>query len=71
MLWKIKTHDKVKMLLWRIGSNVLSMKANLMSRVGNSNLNCVCYVVEKLKYESIYILIARKQWPFGLDAIGA
>ena len=40
-IWKIKAHDRIKMLLWRIGSNVLPTKNNLTIRIGTSNPNCV------------------------------
>ena len=40
-IWKIKAHDRIKMLLWRIGSNVLPIKNNLAIRIGTSDPNCV------------------------------
>jgi ribonuclease HI len=39
-LWKLKVHDRVKMLLWRIASNVLPTKDNLDQRLGVSDTAC-------------------------------
>jgi hypothetical protein len=39
-LWKLKVHERVKMLLWRIASNVLPTKDNLDQRLGVSDTNC-------------------------------
>ena len=40
-IWKIKAHDRIKMLLWRIRSNVLPIKNNLAIRIGTFDPNCV------------------------------
>ena len=40
-IWKIKAHDRIKMLLWRIRSNMLPTKNNLAKRIGTSDPNCV------------------------------
>ena len=40
-IWKIKAHDRIKMLLWRIGSNALPTKNNLALRIGTSDPSCV------------------------------
>jgi hypothetical protein len=39
-LWKLKVHDRVKMLLWRIASNVLPTKDNLAKRLGSIDTDC-------------------------------
>ena len=41
MLWKLKALKRIKMLLWRIGSNSLPTKENLMSRLGFNDSICV------------------------------
>ena len=40
-IWKIKAHDRIKMLLWRIWSNVLPTKNKLAIRMGTSDPNYV------------------------------
>lgn len=42
-IWSLKPHERVKMLLWRIGSNSLPTKESLMLRLGsNDNLCPLC-----------------------------
>ena len=57
-IWKIKAHDRIKMLLWRIGSNALPSKNNLALRLGTSDPH-VCFVVVNLKQQLIYSFIAK------------
>ena len=42
-IWKIKAYDRIKMLLWRIRSNVLPIKNNLVIRIGTSDPNCILW----------------------------
>jgi hypothetical protein len=39
-LWKIKIHERVKMLVWRIGVNILPTKENLAQRLGLEDKEC-------------------------------
>ena len=39
-LWKLKLHDRLKMLIWRIGSDVLLTKSNLALRLDLSDTCC-------------------------------
>jgi hypothetical protein len=39
-LWKLKLYDRVKMLLWRIASNVLPTKDNLAKKLGITDTDC-------------------------------
>ena len=39
-LWKLKLQERVKMLIWRIGSNVLPTKLNLAQRIEGIDLKC-------------------------------
>ena len=38
--WKLKVYDRVKMLLWRIASNVLPTKDNLAKKLGITDTDC-------------------------------
>ena len=39
-LWKLKLHDRTKMLLWRIGVGILPTKENLAHRIVLEDINC-------------------------------
>ena len=40
-LWKIKFHERVKMLLWRIGANILPTEDNVRFMLGIGETWCV------------------------------
>ena len=47
-LWKLPLHERLKMLLWRIGSNILLTNKNFALRVGFGDTLCpLCYVEEE------------------------
>ncbi len=39
-LWKLKLNERVKMLIWRIGSNIIPTKKNMTQRLGDIDLRC-------------------------------
>ena len=48
-LWKMKIHERVKMLVWRIGVNILPTKENLAQRLGLEDQECsLCH--EEIEY---------------------
>ena len=65
-IWKIKAHDRIKMLLWRIGSNALPSKNNLALRLGTSDPSCVLCgsEPETTTHLFFYCQVARAIW-FG------
>lgn len=47
-LWKSRLPERVKMLIWRLGSNALPTKDNLMKRLANVDPTCI-FSKEKLE----------------------
>ena len=60
-LWKIKVHERIKMLLWRIASNTISVKEILAQRMGLENQVCeLCHEATKSSYHLFcHCLVAR------------
>uniref|UniRef100_A0A2N9I5P8 Reverse transcriptase domain-containing protein n=1 Tax=Fagus sylvatica TaxID=28930 RepID=A0A2N9I5P8_FAGSY len=47
-LWKLPVHEKLKMMLWRIGSDILPTNKNFVQRVGHGDPMCpLCLVKEE------------------------
>ena len=46
-VWKLKLHDRLKMLLWRIGTNILPTNLNFFRRVGYGALYVLCVMLKK------------------------
>ena len=65
-LWKLKVYDRVKMLLWRIASNVLPTKDNLAKKLGITDTDCpLCNEAnETVTHLFFECLVARLIW-FG------
>jgi hypothetical protein len=45
--WKLKIHDRVKILLWRIGFDILPTKLNIAKRLGFGDTLCPLYNSEE------------------------
>ena len=41
LLWKLKAPERIKMFLWRVGTNTLPTRDNLMQRMEVDNPNCL------------------------------
>lgn len=39
-LWKSKLHDRLKIFLWQLASNVLPIKALVANRLGGGETDC-------------------------------
>ena len=39
-LWKLKMHERLKMIVWRIGNNVIPTKQNIVDRLGSGDPSC-------------------------------
>ena len=47
-IWKLNVHERYKMLLWRIGSNILPTNKNFVLRVGSGDPTCLlCHLEEE------------------------
>ena len=38
--WKLKAHERLKMLVWRIGNNAIPTNLNIASRLGTCDNMC-------------------------------
>jgi ribonuclease HI len=67
-LWKLKIHDRLKMLIWRIGAGVLSTNGNFVTKLGFGDSNCplCCTTTETTIHLFFHCSIARALW-FGQD----
>ena len=65
-LWKMKIHERVKMLVWRIGMNILPTKENLAQRLGLEDKECsLCHEeIESCTHLFFQCNVARAIW-FG------
>ena len=46
-LWKLPVHEKLKMMLWRIGLDILPTNKNFVQRVGRGDPMCPLCLVEE------------------------
>ena len=62
-IWKLNTPQRIKMFLWRLGSNVLPTRENISHRLDIPDTSCVLY---KKELESLHHLfkcnIVRSLW---------
>ena len=65
-IWKLNVHERYKMLLWRIGSNILPINKNFVLRVGSGDPTCpLCHLEEEsIVHLFFHYPIARAIW-FG------
>uniref|UniRef100_A0A2N9G5Q2 Reverse transcriptase zinc-binding domain-containing protein n=1 Tax=Fagus sylvatica TaxID=28930 RepID=A0A2N9G5Q2_FAGSY len=52
-LWKLKLHERLKMLLWRIGSSALPTKKMLALKMGN--MDTICQLYEKAEESNVHL----------------
>ena len=45
--WKLKIHDRLKIFLWRLGSDSLPTKLNIAKRLGSGDTLCPCCNLEE------------------------
>ena len=67
-LWKTKIHERLKKILWRLGSNALPTKANLASRFNMESLLCPLCHLEDESYSYLFLNCSKVKpiW-FGLN----
>ncbi len=66
-LWKLKLHERLKIFLWRLGSNALLTKVNLAHRIGIGDQKCpLCGEAEET-YQHLFLQcsVVKPIW-FGL-----
>uniref|UniRef100_A0A2N9HGL8 Reverse transcriptase domain-containing protein n=1 Tax=Fagus sylvatica TaxID=28930 RepID=A0A2N9HGL8_FAGSY len=66
-LWKFKIHERLKIFLWRLGSNTLPTLTNLASRFGMGSLLCPLCHLEDESYSHLFLNCSKVKpiW-FGL-----
>jgi len=67
-VWKLRIHERLKMMLWRVNSNLLPTMDNLEQRMGIADTVCVCCNGEKESVVHLFFqcTMARAIW-FGLN----
>ena len=53
-LWKSKIHERLKIFLWRLGSNTLPTLTNLASRFGMESVLCPLCHLEDESYSHLF-----------------
>ncbi len=67
-LWKLKLHERQKIFMWRLGSNILPTKLNLAIRLGHGDPMCPLCGIEEESYSHLFLHCqkVRPLW-FGLS----
>jgi ribonuclease HI len=67
-LWKLKMHERLKVFLWRMGSNALPTKQRVFQRTGYSDPMCPLCGVEEESYSHLFLhcQMIKPIW-FGLN----
>ena len=67
-LWKMKLQERVKILIWRIGNDILPTKGNLATRLGQNDTSYpLCYEeIENNPRLFFYCTVAKAVW-FGCN----
>uniref|UniRef100_A0A2N9HMH7 Reverse transcriptase zinc-binding domain-containing protein n=1 Tax=Fagus sylvatica TaxID=28930 RepID=A0A2N9HMH7_FAGSY len=70
-LWKLKIHDHLKMLIWRIASGILPTKQNLVQRLGFGDSKCPLCQTEDESLEHLFFKcsLSRAIWFGACEAI--
>ena len=68
-LWKLKIHDRLKMLIWRIGAGVLPTNGNFVAKLEFGDSNC-SLAAQQPKQLYTCSSTVRLREPFGLFKIG-
>lgn len=68
-LWKLKIHERYKVLVWRIATGILPTRLNLTSKMGSGDTSCHCAMMMR----SLLIIFssnAQLQKQSGLALVG-
>jgi hypothetical protein len=68
-IWKLKAHERTKMLIWRIGANVLPTKERIAQRMSISDTSYSCAMPSQNQVH-IFSLIVRLLEPYGMVVAG-
>jgi hypothetical protein len=66
-LWKLKMSERVKMLIWRIGLNIIHTKKNFAVRLGDIDIRCpLCKVEEESTIHLFCLCLVSRAICFGV-----
>ncbi len=61
-VWKIKIHERLKMFLWRLGSNALPTRKMMAQRTGNQDN--LCHLCGEAEESDVHLLLfSNAMWP--------